>query len=80
VYLELRTTPKEREGMTKESYVQAVLNGITLAGEELQDQRYCASMDLEHKAFAYLEELSYTRRPDILVKHTASLQAAWLTG
>ncbi|KAF5830167.1 hypothetical protein DUNSADRAFT_14944 [Dunaliella salina] len=39
VYLELRTSPKSREGMTKELYVKAVLDGIDHALGQLQLQQ-----------------------------------------
>ncbi|GLI68791.1 hypothetical protein VaNZ11_013285 [Volvox africanus] len=48
VYLELRTTPKARPeyGMTKESYIEAVLDGIGLALSQLGQQR-CTTMSTD---------------------------------
>lgn len=42
VYLELRTSPKIRDGMTKTSYVQAVLDGMSQAQAHLKTQQQSA--------------------------------------
>jgi len=39
VYLELRTSPKVRDGMTKDSYVGAVLKGMAMAQAHLRAQQ-----------------------------------------
>lgn len=38
VYAELRTTPKVRDGMTKESYVEAVIAGVAQGQQHVQQR------------------------------------------